>query len=117
MGSRGCGRLASKSSGCGLSRTKRAKLQAIPANQDGRTKTGGASRRKEGRTRMKLKHLLLGTAFVALTVVSAIPAGAAEIYIPLLNYRTGPFAVSGAAIGSGMADYLNMLHDPDGCIG
>jgi branched-chain amino acid transport system substrate-binding protein len=66
---------------------------------------------------MKLKHLLLGTAFVASTVVSAIPAGAAEIYIPLLTYRTGAFAVSGIPIGSGMADYLNMLNERDGGIG
>src|SRR4051812_10283515 len=66
---------------------------------------------------MKLKHLLLGTAFVASTVVSAIPAGAQGIYIPLLTYRTGGFAVSGVQIGSGMADYLNMLNERDGGIG
>src|SRR4051812_2908432 len=66
---------------------------------------------------MKLKHLLLGTAFLASTVVAAIPASAAEIYIPLLTYRTGPFAVSGIPIGSGMADYLNMLNERDGGIG
>ena len=46
---------------------------------------------------MKLKHLLLGTVFLTSTVVSAMPASAAEIYIPLLTYRTGAFAVSGAA--------------------
>src|ERR1041385_3677657 len=66
---------------------------------------------------MKMKHLLLGTVFLASAVVSAMPAGAAEIYIPLLTYRTGPFAVSGTAIGSGMADYLNMLNERDGGIG
>ncbi len=64
---------------------------------------------------MKLKHLLLGTAFVASTLVSAIPASAqGGIYIPLLTYRTGAFAVSGIPIGSGMADYLNMLDERDG---
>jgi branched-chain amino acid transport system substrate-binding protein len=67
---------------------------------------------------MKLKYLLLGTAFVASTLVSAIPASAqGGIYIPLLTYRTGPFAVSGIPIGSGMADYLNMLNERDGGIG
>src|SRR5947208_15475147 len=66
---------------------------------------------------MKLKHRLLGTVFLTSTVLSAIPASAAEIYIPLLTYRTGAFAVSGAAIGSGMADYLNMLNERDGGIG
>src|SRR3954470_10760981 len=66
---------------------------------------------------MKLKHLVLGTAFVASTVVSAIPASAQGIYIPLLTYRTGGFAVAGVQIGSGMADYLNMLNERDGGIG
>ena len=66
---------------------------------------------------MKLKHFLLGTAFAASTVVSAIPASAQGIYIPLLTYRTGGFAVSGVQIGSGMADYLNMLNERDGGIG
>jgi branched-chain amino acid transport system substrate-binding protein len=67
---------------------------------------------------MKLKYLLLGTAFVASTLVSAIPATAqGGIYIPLLTYRTGAFAVSGIPIGSGMADYLNMLNERDGGIG
>jgi branched-chain amino acid transport system substrate-binding protein len=66
---------------------------------------------------MKLKHLLLGTVFAVSTVVSALPASAQGIYIPLLTYRTGGFAVSGVQIGSGMADYLNMLNERDGGIG
>jgi len=64
---------------------------------------------------MRLKTLLLGTALV---LAGAMPASAAdEIYIPLLTYRTGGFAVSGVQIGSGMADYLNMLNERDGGIG
>ena len=67
---------------------------------------------------MKLKNLLLGAALLASTVVPAIPASAQQgIYIPLLTYSTGPFAVSGIAIGSGMADYLNMLNDRAGGLG
>src|ERR1044071_1343220 len=67
---------------------------------------------------MKLKHLLAATALIASAVLPAVPAAAqGSIYIPLLTYRTGPFAVSGAAIGSGMADYLNMLNERDGGIG
>jgi branched-chain amino acid transport system substrate-binding protein len=80
-------------------------------------KSAAQAAAKKGRTRMKLKHLLLGTVFLTSTVVAAMPASAAEIYIPLLTYRTGAFAVSGAAIGSGMADYLNMLNERDGGIG
>jgi branched-chain amino acid transport system substrate-binding protein len=65
---------------------------------------------------MELKHLLLGTALIA-AAGAATPASAAdEIYIPLLTYRTGGFAVSGVQIGSGMADYLNMLNERDGGI-
>jgi branched-chain amino acid transport system substrate-binding protein len=64
---------------------------------------------------MRLKALLLGS---ALALAAAMPVSAAdEIYIPLLTYRTGGFAVSGVQIGSGMADYLNMLNERDGGIG
>ena len=66
---------------------------------------------------MRLKALLLGTALLAAPMVSAPANAADEIYIPLLTYRTGGFAVSGVQIGSGMADYLNMLNERDGGIG
>ncbi|MBV8836206.1 MAG: ABC transporter substrate-binding protein, partial [Alphaproteobacteria bacterium] len=66
---------------------------------------------------MTLKAFLLGTAVAATAAVSALPAHADGIYIPLLTYRTGGFAVSGIPIGSGMADYLNMLNERDGGIG
>ena len=66
---------------------------------------------------MRLKNLLLGTALMVAAGVPAIPASAQGIYIPLLTYRTGGFAVSGQQIGSGMADYLNMLNERDGGVG
>ena len=37
--------------------------------------------------------------------------------MPLLTYRTGPFAGSGIPIANGMADYLQMLNERDGGIG
>ncbi|MES1155622.1 MAG: ABC transporter substrate-binding protein, partial [Pseudorhodoplanes sp.] len=40
-----------------------------------------------------------------------------SIYVPLLTYRTGPFAGSGIPIANGMADYLQMLNERDGGIG
>ena len=40
-----------------------------------------------------------------------------SIYIPLLSYRTGPFAGSGIPIADGMHDYLAMLNERDGGIG
>ncbi|MCP8939715.1 ABC transporter substrate-binding protein [Alsobacter sp. SYSU M60028] len=52
------------------------------------------------------------------TALSAAPAAAQEsIYVPLLTYRTGPFAGSGIPIADGMADYLRMLNERDGGIG
>jgi branched-chain amino acid transport system substrate-binding protein len=37
--------------------------------------------------------------------------------VPLLTYRTGPFAGSGVHIANGMRDYLEMLNQRDGGIG
>jgi branched-chain amino acid transport system substrate-binding protein len=40
-----------------------------------------------------------------------------SIYVPLLTYRTGPYAGSGTPIANGMHDYLAMLNERDGGIG
>ena len=69
---------------------------------------------------MRLKAVVLGTAVaVTLGVPAAIAtANAADgIYVPLLSYRTGPYAGSGTPIANGMSDYLNMLNERDGGIG
>jgi branched-chain amino acid transport system substrate-binding protein len=72
---------------------------------------------------MRMHRLLLGTAIalfagVAGLSLAPVTADAADgIYVPLLSYRTGNFAVSGAPIVNGMADYLNMLNERDGGIG
>ena len=69
---------------------------------------------------MRFQRLVLG---LAAAVTVGFPAGVATvqaadtIYIPLLTYRTGPFAGSGIPIANGMADYLNMLNERDGGIG
>jgi branched-chain amino acid transport system substrate-binding protein len=68
---------------------------------------------------MKVKHLVLGTALGALLGAGAVvaPAQAQEgIYVPLMTYRTGPFATSGIPIANGMHDYLSMLNARDGGI-
>src|SRR6478735_7372374 len=81
---------------------------------------GLAARETKGRKAMRLYHRLLGTAFAVIVGASFAPvtASAADnIFVPLLSYRTGPFAVSGAPIMNGMADYLNMLNERDGGIG
>jgi branched-chain amino acid transport system substrate-binding protein len=70
---------------------------------------------------MKIRTFLFGTALAAavgLTGGITAPAVAQDqIYVPLLTYRTGPFAGSGIPIADGMHDYLRMLNERDGGIG
>ncbi len=69
---------------------------------------------------MRLKHALLGVAAAAMVATGAyVTKAQAEdsLYLPLLTYRTGPFAGSGIPIADGMHDYLTMLNERDGGIG
>lgn len=69
---------------------------------------------------MSMRNLTLAALVAAAgaATLGALPAAAQEqIYIPLLTYRTGPFAGSGIPIADGMADYLRMLNERDGGIG
>jgi branched-chain amino acid transport system substrate-binding protein len=69
---------------------------------------------------MRFKHVVLGAA-AACAVAVSVPASEAvaqdSIFVPLLTYRTGPFANSGIPIANGMHDYLAMLNARDGGIG
>src|SRR5712691_3722375 len=69
---------------------------------------------------MRWKHLVLGAAAASL-IGAAGPASEAvaqdSMFVPLLTYRTGPFANSGIPIANGMHDYLAMLNERDGGIG
>ena len=53
---------------------------------------------------MHVKHLVLGGALAATLGLSAVATGVMaqqnEIYVPLLTYRTGPFAGSGIPIAT-----------------
>ena len=62
---------------------------------------------------MQLKHLTLSTVCAVAAILSAAPAATAEdtIYVPLLTYRTGPYAGSGTPIANGMHDYLSLLNE------
>lgn len=66
-----------------------------------------------------MKRKLTLAALAAATVAAMpLPAFAQDtIYVPLLTYRTGPFAGSGVHIANGMRDYLEMLNQRDGGIG
>src|SRR5215207_11394157 len=67
---------------------------------------------------MSFMKLKLGAAAAVLIGASVLPAAAQDsIYVPLLTYRTGPFAGSGIPIADGMHDYLRMLNERDGGIG
>src|SRR5271157_5065082 len=69
---------------------------------------------------MHKANLVLATAILAAAGAAGAvtAAGAADgIYVPLLSYRTGPYAGSGIPIGNGISDYLTMLNERDGGIG
>ncbi len=64
---------------------------------------------------MKLKNLTLG--LIAATVVAApLMASAAELTVPSMVYRTGPYAPNGIPFANGYADYWTLLNERDGGI-
>ncbi|MDA9208197.1 ABC transporter substrate-binding protein [Octadecabacter sp.] len=62
---------------------------------------------------MKMKTL------TTLALTSALTAGvaAADLVIPDLSYRTGPYAAGGTPFSDGYQDYFNLLNARDGGIG
>ena len=67
---------------------------------------------------MRATHIVMAWAFAASLGVAATAAEAQDsIYVPLLTYRTGPFAGSGIPIANGLHDYLTMLDERDGGVG
>jgi len=67
---------------------------------------------------MKSRTLLIALMAAALAVgpLVSMAQAAGEIYIPILTYRTGPYAPSGIPIANGANDYFNLLNDRDGGI-
>ncbi|MCB6176931.1 ABC transporter substrate-binding protein [Rhodobacter sp. Har01] len=53
---------------------------------------------------------------LALVMAGAVPA-LADIVVPNLSYRTGPFAANGIPYADGFADYFTLLNERDGGIG
>ena len=70
---------------------------------------------------MKLKSICLGllAGAIVATSWSVAPAAAAdkEQFMPILIYRTGPYAAGGTGLGGGMEDYFALLNIRDGGIG
>jgi branched-chain amino acid transport system substrate-binding protein len=67
-------------------------------------------------TQRTLCIVLLAAAIGLGALVVAAPAQDKTIYIPLLVYRTGPYAPSGIPIASGASDYFNLVNERDGGI-
>ncbi|MEM6438565.1 MAG: ABC transporter substrate-binding protein [Pseudomonadota bacterium] len=62
---------------------------------------------------MKMTKLALAA---AAAMTAATPA-LADLVIPTLNYRTGPFAPNGIPYADGFSDYLKLLNARDGGVG
>jgi branched-chain amino acid transport system substrate-binding protein len=67
-------------------------------------------------TLRRLLIVLLAVACAAGPLVSVAPAQDRTLYIPLLVYRTGPYAPSGTPLANGLRDYLTLLNERDGGI-
>src|SRR5438445_11428216 len=68
---------------------------------------------------MSLKTLWIGAlaaALIAGPMASAVHAQPKEMFIPLLVYRTGPYAPSGIPIANGFVDYFTLINERDGGI-
>ena len=61
--------------------------------------------------RLNLAPLALGALLAA-----AVPA-LADLTIPALNYRTGPYAPSGIPYADGFSDYMTLVNERDGGVG
>src|SRR6266567_5953941 len=70
------------------------------------------------RTRMKRALLigLLGLVVVFGPLAGVVSAQSQGIFVPLLVYRTGPYAPSGIPIANGFVDYFNLVNERDGGI-
>ena len=66
---------------------------------------------------MRMRTIWLAVlAALALTAPMLAAAQPKEVFIPLLVYRTGPYAPSGIPIADGFVDYFTLLNERDGGI-
>ena len=66
---------------------------------------------------MKLRKIITVAAVAAIALpVVAVSVPAAEMTIPSLVYRTGPYAPNGIPFANGYADFWNLLNERDGGI-
>jgi branched-chain amino acid transport system substrate-binding protein len=66
---------------------------------------------------MSLRKLLLAAVGLAVGYTGLVAtAAAAEIFVPMLVYRTGPYAPNGIPVANGFRDYYKLLNVRDGGI-
>jgi branched-chain amino acid transport system substrate-binding protein len=67
---------------------------------------------------MKFRHLVLAVAALSATMASSVVlAQAKEQFIPVLSYRTGPYAPNGTPWANGFVDYLKLVNARGGVNG
>jgi branched-chain amino acid transport system substrate-binding protein len=69
---------------------------------------------------MDLRRIVLASLTAAIGFSGGLASEAladGEQFIPLLIYRTGPYAPSGIPIANGMDDYFNLINERDGGVG
>src|SRR6059036_4111443 len=64
----------------------------------------------------KILIAVLALAVMAGPAAPAVFAQAKEVFVPLLVYRSGPFAPSGIPIANGLVDYFTLVNERDGGI-
>ncbi len=62
---------------------------------------------------MKFKKMI----FAMLIAGFAAPAAMADLFVPWLAYRTGPYSPGGIPVADGFSDYMTLLNERDGGIG
>src|SRR5882724_3407439 len=66
----------------------------------------------------RLRRLLLSALLLASLVTGwEALAQANEQFVPVLVYRTGPYAPNGVPWANGFVDYLNLVNERDGGVG
>jgi branched-chain amino acid transport system substrate-binding protein len=68
---------------------------------------------------MRLKAFLIGILAIAIAswpMATSAPAQEKSIFIPMLVYRTGPYAPGGVPIANGAIDYFSLVNERDGGI-
>ena len=63
-----------------------------------------------------MKKILKVAALATATLSIAAPAALADLVLPWLSYRTGPYAVGGIPLADGYEDYFTLLNERDGGI-